>query len=71
MITTAPQFKIGDTIYWYCNEDNCVHYAKVQFVNIVKVGEHYLEVNYEVETECDGEMRTMFIDDYDVMKREL
>lgn len=71
MITSPPKYKAGDTIYWYCCHDNCVHHANVLFVNVAKVGQHYLEVNYEVQTECQGETRTLFIDDYDAMEKDL
>ena len=70
MITLPPKYKVGDIIYWYCSEDDCVHHAVVQYVNFAKVGEHYLEVNYEVEAICKGEKRTLFIDDYDAMECE-
>lgn len=70
-MTTPPNFKVGDTIYWYCNEDGLVHNAEVQFVNIAKVGDHYIEVNYEVEVYCNGVKKTMFVDDYDAMSSDL
>ncbi len=70
-MTNPPKFKIGDTIYWYCNEDGQVHNAEVQFVNIAKVGDHYIEVNYEVEDDCNGERKTVFVDDYDAMASDL
>lgn len=67
-MTYPPKFKIGDTIYWYCREDDCVHRAEVQFVNVAKVGNIFIEVNYEVEVECNGRKKTLFIDDYDVIE---
>ena len=70
-MTNHPKYKIGDTIYWYCNEDERVHNAEVQFVNFAKAGDIYIEVNYEVEDECNGIKKTLFIDDYDVMDCEL
>ena len=70
-MTNPPKFKIGDTIYWYCNEDGRVHSAEVQFVNIAKVGNHYSEVNYEVEDDCDGIRKTVFVDDCDAMASDL
>jgi hypothetical protein len=70
-MTNPPKYKVGDTIYWYCNEDGRVHNAEVLFVNVAKVGDFYIEVNYEVEEECDGIKKTLFIDDYDVMDREM
>ena len=70
-MTNPPKYKIGDTIYWYCNEDGRVHNAEVLFVNVAKVGDFYIEVNYEVEEEYNGIKKTLFIDDYDVMDCEL
>ena len=70
-MTKAPQFKVGDTIYWYCAEDGKVHHAEVQFVNFAKVGNTYIEVNYEVEVERDGMKKTLFIDDYNAMANDL
>lgn len=67
-MTNPPKYKVGDTISWYCSTDDCVHHAKILFVNFAKVGEIYIEVNYEVETECKGKKRTLFIDDFDVME---
>lgn len=66
-MTNSPKYKVGDTIYWYCNEDGQVHNAEVEYVNVAKVGDIYIEVNYEVEVECNGITKTMFIDDYDAM----
>lgn len=66
-MTNSPKFKVGDTIYWYCNEDGCVHSAEVQYVNFAIAGNDYIEVNYEVEVEISGEKKTLFIDDYDAM----
>lgn len=71
MITTPPKFKVGDTIFWYCSDDDCVHHAEIQYVNFAKAGESYIEVNYEVETICKGEKRTLFIDDCDAMESDL
>ena len=71
MRTSEPKFKVGDTIYWYCSEDDSVHNAKVLFVNFAKAGDYYIEVNYEVETECKGEKHTLFIDDCDAMEMDL
>ena len=69
-MTNPPKYKICDTIYRYCNEDERVHNAEVQFVNFAKAGDIYIEVNYEVEDECNGIKKTLFIDDYDVMDCE-
>lgn len=70
-MTNAPEFKVGDTIYWYCRKDECMHHAEILFVNFARVEAGYLEVNYEVETYCDGEKRTLFIDDCDAMKYDI
>lgn len=70
-MTNPPKFKVGDTIYWYCCEDGLVHNAEVQFVNYAKAGDIYIEVNYEVEVECNGITKTMFIDEYDAMEKDL
>ena len=70
-MTNPPKYKIGDTIYWYCNEDGRVHNAEVLFVNVAKVGDFYIEVNYEVEEEYNGIKKTLFIDDYDSMDCEM
>jgi DNA mismatch endonuclease Vsr len=56
---------------WHCNEDGRVHNAEVQFVNVAKAGDIYMEVNYEVEEESNGVKKTLFIDDYDAMDIEL
>jgi Golgi nucleoside diphosphatase len=64
-MTCPPKFKVGDTIYWYCTEDKRIHHAEVQFVNFAKAGDQYIEVNYEVEVDWNGQKRTLFIDDYD------
>lgn len=68
MITTPPKYKVGDTIYWYCKNDDCVHHAEVLFVNFAMAGDDYIEVNYEVELIYKGIKQTLFIDDYDVME---
>lgn len=67
MTTSSPRFKKGDTIYWYCDKEQRTHHAQVEFVNYVQAGEFYDDVNYEVKTECCGEMRTLFIDENDAM----
>ena len=68
---TPPRFKIGDTIYWYCDKEQKTHHARVVFVNYVHIGKHYDDINYEVEVECCGEKRIMFIDENDVMTKDL
>ena len=49
-MTVETKYKKGDTIYWYCDTDDEVHHAEVQFVNYIPVG--FPEINYEVETIC-------------------
>ena len=62
-----PKYKIGDTVYWYCDKEQRTHHAKVEFVNFVQIGRFYEDTNYEVEVVCCGEKKTMFIDEYDAM----
>ena len=62
-----PRYKIGDTIYWYCDKEQRTHHAIVEFVNFVHIGQYYEDINYEVEVVCCGEKKTMFIDEYDAM----
>lgn len=59
------KFKVGDIIYWFCDIDNKIHQAEVLFVNYAGVG--YPDINYEVETVCCGEKKTLFIDEYDII----
>lgn len=68
---TPPRFKIGDTIYWYCDKEQRTHHATVAYVNYVHIGKHYDDINYEVEAVCCGEMKTMFIDEHDAMPNDL
>lgn len=70
-MTNTPKFKVGDIIYWVCDEDQRVHHAEVQFVNFVKAGGCYIDVNYEVEEEYNGVNRTLFIDENDAMEEDL
>ena len=67
MKENPPKYKIGDTIYWYCDKEQRTHHAKVEFVNFVHIGRFYEDINYEVEVVCCGEKKTMFIDEYDAM----
>lgn len=67
MCTFPPKYKGGDTILWYSNNDDRVHQSVVQFVNFAKVGDSYLEVNYEIQEEYQGTIKTLFVDDYDVL----
>lgn len=59
------KYKVGDIIYWLCDIDNKIHQAEVLFVNYAGVG--YPDINYEVETVCCGEKKTLFIDEYDII----
>ena len=63
------KFKVGDTISWYCDKDQCIHEAVVEFVNYAGVG--YPDINYEVKTICSGRMKTLFVDEYDAMEKDL
>ncbi|MBR3710253.1 MAG: hypothetical protein IKM99_09290 [Bacteroidales bacterium] len=65
--TSAPKFKIGDTIYWYCDKEQRTHHARVKYVNYVHIGDFYNDINYEVESICCSEMKTFFIDENDAM----
>ena len=47
------KFRAGDTIYWYCDKEQCVHNAKVEYVNFAGAG--FPDINYEVHTICCGE----------------
>ena len=62
---TPPKYKIGDTIFWYCEKEQRTHCAKVDFVNFVHVGQFYDDINYEVEAICCGRKNTLFIDEQD------
>jgi len=64
---TPPRFKVGDTICWYCDKEQRIHQARVDFVNYVHIGNHYDDINYEVEVVCCGERKTMFIDENDAL----
>lgn len=68
-MTIETKYKVGDIIYWYCDEEQCIHHAEVLFVNYAGAG--YPDINYEVEAICCGELRTIFIDEYSVMDFEL
>lgn len=63
-----PNFKIGDTIYWYCDIEQTVHSAKVLFVNYAGAG--YPDINYEVKAVCCGEEKTLFVDENDAMSED-
>lgn len=59
------KYKVGDIIYWFCDLDNKIHHAEFLFVNYAGAG--YPDINYEVETVCCGEKKTLFIDEYDII----
>ena len=63
------KFKIGDTIFWYCDKEQCVHSAEVEYVNFAGAG--FPDINYEVHTTCCGEEQTVFVDENDAMDRDL
>ena len=65
-ITNPPKFKIGDTICWYCDDDQRVHQAKVLMVNYALLGDYIEDINYEVIDECNGPATVRFIDELDV-----
>lgn len=60
------KFNVGDTIFWFCDTEQCVHSSKILFVNYSGVG--YPDINYEVKTMCCGEEQTLFIDESDAME---
>lgn len=70
-LADQPRFKIGDTIYWFCDDDQRVHHAEVLFVNYAVMGNHCVDVNYEVLDECNGPAITRFIDEFDATDRDL
>lgn len=63
------KFRAGDTIYWYCDNEQCVHNAKVEYVNFAGAG--FPDINYEVHTICCGEEQTVLVDENDAMERLL
>lgn len=60
------KYKVGDSISWYCSTDDEIHHAEVLFVNYAGAG--YPDINYEVNTECCGERKTLFIDENDIIE---
>ena len=70
-ILNPPRFKIGDTIYWLCNDDQRVHHAKVLMVNYALLGDYIDDVNYEVIDECNGSGSVCFVDERDAEDRDL
>ena len=66
-----PKFKVGDTIYWVCDDDQRVHHARVLFVNYALIGNRAFDINYEVLDECNGPAITRFIDEFDAEDKDL
>lgn len=62
------KFQVGDTIFWYCDTEQCVHSATVEFVNCSGTG--LSDTNYEVHTVCCGEEQTIFVDENDAMEKD-
>lgn len=62
------KFQIGDTIFWYCDREQCVHKATVEFVNYAGVG--FPDTNYEVHAVCCGEEQTIFVDENGAMVKD-
>lgn len=60
------KYKVGDSISWYCSTDDEIHHAEVLFVNYAGAG--YPDINYEVNIECCGERKTLFIDENDIIE---
>ncbi len=67
-MAVETKYKVGDIIYWYCDIDNEIHHAEVLFVNYAGIG--FPDINYEVETICCGENKTLFIDESDVLESD-
>lgn len=67
-MAVETKYKVGDIIYWYCDIDNDIHHAEVLFVNYAGTG--FPDINYEVETVCCGESKTLFIDESDILESD-
>jgi len=65
-----PKFKIGDTIYWYCNDDQRTHHANVLSICYAIVGSYVEDISYEVIDECNGPAVRRYIDDLDAEDRD-
>lgn len=70
-IENPPRFKTGDTIFWYCDDDQRVHHAKVLMVHYAMMGRYLADINYEVVDECNGPAITRFIDEEDASDGDL
>ncbi len=61
------KYSVGDTVSWFCNDDGKIHTAKVSCVNkaMTSTGP---EINYEIYDYLFGEVKTFFVDEYDVLE---
>ena len=66
-----PKFNVGNTIYWYCDDDQRVHHAKVLSIVYFLAGEYVEEISYEVLDECNGPAVRRYIDQYDATDKDL
>ena len=66
-----PKFKIGDTVYWYCDDDQRVHHAKVLSICYATAGSSVEDISYEVVDECNGPAVIRFIEESDAEGRDL
>ena len=66
-----PKFNVGNTIYWYCDDDQRVHHAKVLSIVYFLAGEYVEDISYEVLDECNGPAVRRYIDQYDAMDKDL
>ena len=69
-IINPPRFKVGNTIYWICDEDQSVHHATVLSVNYEIAGNQVHDVNYKVLDECINPAIVRYIDDSIAEERE-
>ena len=69
--TNPPKFRVGDTIFWLCDDDQRVHHAKVLAVVSAPVGKYLEDVSYEVLDECNGPAVRRYIDQYDAEDKDL
>lgn len=49
MMENPSKYKIGDTIYWYCDKEQRTHHAVVEFVNFIHIGRFYEDINYKLK----------------------
>ena len=66
-IYDKPKFDVGDTISWVCDTCRETHTAKV---TSAVPGFTYDCPHYEVLAECCGEEKTMYVDEWDVLKED-